>query len=64
MAKKSYNLVQLVPEEKRKTGTKYVVRKPAKGEKVSVKLRLRKYDSRLKKHVWFIESKLPSPKKN
>ena len=54
MAKKSYNLVQLVPEEKRKTGTKYVVRKSAKGEKVSVKLRLRKYDSKLKKHVWFI----------
>ena len=44
--------------------SKYVVRKPAKGEKVSVKLRLRKYDSKLKKHVWFIESKLPSPKKN
>lgn len=45
MAKKStYQLKQLVPEEKPETGTKYIVRKPTKGMKVSDKLRQRKYD--------------------
>ena len=45
MAKKStYQLKQLIPEEKPETGTKYIVRKPTKGMKVSDKLRQRKYD--------------------
>ena len=36
MAKKStYQLKQLIPEEKPETGTKYIVRKPTKGMKVS-----------------------------
>ena len=44
MAKKStYQLKQLIPEEKPETGTKYIVRKPTKGMKVSDKLRQRKY---------------------
>ena len=58
MAKKtSYALKQLVPEENPKTGTKYIVRKPTKGMKVAEKLRLKKYDPVLKKHVWFVEKK-------
>ena len=58
MAKKStYQLKQLIPEEKPETGTKYIVRKPTKGMKVSDKLRQRKYDPVLKQHVWFVERK-------
>ena len=38
MAKKtSFALKQLVPEDNPKTGTKYIVRKPTKGLKVSDK---------------------------
>jgi len=60
MAKKSsYALKQLIPEENPKTGTKYIVRKPTKGLKVAEKLRLKKYDPVLKKHVWFVEKKMP-----
>ena len=51
MAKKSYALKQLLPEENPKTGTKYIVRKPTKGLKASEKLRVKKYDPVLKKHV-------------
>ena len=60
MAKKtSFALKQLVPEENPKTGTKYIVRKPTKGLKVAEKLRMKKYDPVLKKHVWFVEKKCP-----
>ena len=60
MAKKSsYVLKQMIPEENSKTGTKYIVRKPTKGLKASNKLRLKKFDPVLKKHVWFVEKKMP-----
>ena len=60
MAKKSsYVLKQLVPEENPKTGSKYIVRKPSKGLKVAEKLRLKKFDPVLKKHVLFVEKKMP-----
>ena len=60
MAKKtSFALKQLIPEENPKTGTKYIVRKPTKGLKVAEKLRMKKYDPVLKKHVWFVEKKMP-----
>jgi len=60
MAKKSsYILKQMIPEENSKTGTKYIVRKPTKGLKASNKLRLKKFDPVLKKHVWFVEKKMP-----
>ena len=59
MAKKSYALKQLLPEDKPETGTKYLVRKPSKGLKVAEKLRVKKYDPVLKQHVWFIEKKMP-----
>ena len=57
--KTSYALKQLIPEENPKTGTKDIVRKPTKGMKVAEKLRLKKYDPVLKKHVWFVEKKMP-----
>ena len=59
MAKKSYALIQLLPEDKPETGTKYLVRKPTKGLKVAEKLRQKKYDPVLKEHVWFVEKKMP-----
>ena len=59
MAKKSYALKQLLPEENPKTGTKYIVRKPTKGMKVAEKLRLKKYNPATRKHEWFVEKKLP-----
>tara|TARA_Y100000590_G_scaffold176612_1_gene201810 strand:- start:334 stop:528 length:195 start_codon:yes stop_codon:yes gene_type:complete len=60
MAKKStYALKQLLPEDNVKTGTKYIVRKPTKGLKASEKLRLKKFDPVIKKHVWFVEKKMP-----
>ena len=58
MAKKSYALKQLLPEEKPETGTKYLVRKPTKGLKVAEKMRVKKYDPVLKQHVWFVEKKM------
>ena len=62
MAKKSYILVQLVNEEV-STKTKFIVNKPTKGEKQSVKLRFRKYDPVTKHHHWFSEKKMPSHSK-
>ena len=41
-SKKSYELKMLVPEEKKETGTRYYVKKPTKGEKRQVKLRMKK----------------------
>ena len=58
MAKKTtYALKQLIPEENAKTGTKYIIRKPSKGLKASEKLRFKKYDPVVKKHVIFKETK-------
>jgi ribosomal protein L33 len=62
MAKATYQLVQLVPEENSETGTKYIIRVPTKGTKSSSKIRLRKYDPVIRQHVWFIQKKLPNPK--
>ena len=59
MAKKTFALKQLLPEEKPETGTKYIVRKPTKGLKVAEKLRVKKYDPVLRKHVRFVEKKMP-----
>lgn len=63
MAKKSHQIVQLVNEENPKTGTKYIITKPTKGLKASVKMRFRKYDPVLKKHCVFVEKKMPSHSK-
>jgi len=60
MANKTFRLVRMTPEEKPETGTAYYTRKPNKGEKASEKLRMRKYDPVLMKHVIFVEKKMPS----
>ena len=33
--------------------------KPGKGEKKNVKLKMRKYDPITRKHIWWVEKKLP-----
>ena len=54
----------MVPEDdKQKTGTRYWVKKPTKGEKRMQKLRLRKFDPVLRAHVWFVEKKMPKHSK-
>jgi|TARA_B100001287_G_C22681528_1_gene530701 large subunit ribosomal protein L33 len=59
-SKKTFELKMLVPEDNKKdTGTRYYVRKPTKGEKRMMKLRVRKYDPVIRKHVWFVEKKMP-----
>ena len=50
---KSYRIVKLVSEEG--TGDYYTTMKPTKGQKSGEKLRLKKYDKKLRKHVWFKE---------
>jgi len=62
MAKASYQLVQLVNEEE-STMTKYIIKVPTKGQSASNKIRLRKYDPVLQRHCWFIQRRLPNPKK-
>ncbi len=44
------------------TGYSYIIKRGTKGEK-KIKLEVKKFDPRAKKHVLFKESKLPSPKK-
>jgi len=62
MAKKSYYVAQLINSEE-KTKTKYIVKKPSKGQKQSIKLELMKYDPVVQRHCLFKEKKLPNPKK-
>lgn len=50
---KSYRIVKLVSEEG--TGDYYTTTKSTKGQKAGVKLRLKKYDKKLRRHVWFKE---------
>ena len=59
MAKKSSIKVRLVPEKKPDSPFFYYVKKPSKGEKAKVKLRLKKYNPQTRKHEIFIEKKLP-----
>ncbi|SVC21619.1 uncharacterized protein METZ01_LOCUS274473 [marine metagenome] len=37
----------------------YYAFKPGKGEKKNMKLRMRKYDPITRKHIWWVEKKLP-----
>ena len=63
-SKKTYELKMMVPEDNKKdTGTRYYVKKPTKGEKRTMKLRQRKFDPVLQKHVWFVEKKMPKHSK-
>ena len=59
MAKKSSVKVRLVPEKKHDSPFFYYVKKPSKGEKAKVKLKLKKYNPQTRKHEIFIEKKLP-----
>ena len=59
MAKKSSVKVRLVPEKKQDSPFFYYVKKPTKGEKAKIKLKLKKYNPDTKKHEIFIEKKLP-----
>ena len=55
MAKKSSVKVRLVPEKKPDSPFFYYVKKPTKGEKAKVKLKLKKYNPSTRKHEIFIE---------
>ena len=59
MAKKSSVKVRLVPEKKPDSPFFYYVKKPTKGEKAKIKLKMKKYNQDTKKHEIFIEKKLP-----
>tara|TARA_B100000945_G_scaffold312135_1_gene306285 strand:- start:2143 stop:2334 length:192 start_codon:yes stop_codon:yes gene_type:complete len=59
MAKKSSVKVRLVPEKKPDSPFFYYVKKPSKGEKAKVKLKMKKYNPSTRKHETFIEKKLP-----
>jgi len=59
MAKKSSIKVRLVPESKPDSSFFYYVKKPTKGEKAKIKLKMKKYNPSSRKHEIFIEKKLP-----
>tara|TARA_B100001029_G_C14882531_1_gene350776 strand:- start:4 stop:195 length:192 start_codon:yes stop_codon:yes gene_type:complete len=59
MAKKTSIKVRLVPENKTDSSFYYYAKKPSKGEKAKVKLKMKKYNPGTKKHEFFIEKKLP-----
>ena len=59
MAKKSSRKVRLVPESKPNSPYFYYVKKPSAGEKAKIKLKVKKYNPATRKHVIFIEKKLP-----
>ena len=58
MSKKSFKLVKLVPEDENEPMHYYTARRPTKGEKVGTKLRLKKYNPRAQKHMYYKEVKL------
>ena len=51
----------MVPEDSKMKdhGYFYYAKKPTKGEKKNVKLKQRKYDPVTRKHIWWVEKKLP-----
>ena len=57
MAKKSSVKVRLVPEKKPDSPFFYYVKKPSKGEKAKVKLKMKKYNPSTRKHETYIEKK-------
>ena len=59
MATKSSIKGRLVPENKVDSPFYYYVKKPTKGEKAKIKLKMKKYNPDTKKHEIFIEKKLP-----
>ena len=59
MAKKTHIKVRLVPEAKPDSSFFYYVKKPTKGEKAKIKLKVKKYYAATRKHEVFVEKKLP-----
>ena len=59
MAKKSSIKIRLVPENKTDSAFYYYAKKPSKGEKAKVKLKVKKYNPVTRKHEIFVEKKLP-----
>mgnify|MGYP003322074482 FL=1 len=53
---KSYRIIKLESEESPKHF--YTAKKPMRGEKAGVKLRLKKYNPYAMKHMWYNEKKL------
>ena len=49
----------MVPESKADSAFVYYAKKPTKGEKAKVKLKIRKYNPNTRKHEFFVEKKLP-----
>ena len=60
-SKKPYGKDRLVPEESKMKdhGINYYAMKPGKEEKQNQKLKVRKYDPITRKHIWWVEKKLP-----
>ena len=50
MAKKTHLKVRLVPESKPDSAFVYYAKKPTKGEKAKVKLKIKKYNPNTRKH--------------
>ena len=63
MAKKTYQIVMMVPEENPSSQFRYYAKKTTKGMKASEKMRVRKHNKLTNKHEWFVEKKLPSHSK-
>ena len=63
MAKKTYDIVNLVSEDNPKCGFRYTKKRTNKGMKAGERMRFRKYNPVTRKHEWFVEKKLPSHSK-
>ena len=57
MAKKTHLKVRMVPESKADSAFVYYAKKPTKGEKAKIKLKIRKYNPNTRKHEFFVEKK-------
>ena len=55
MAKKTHIKVRMVPESKPDSAFVYYAKKPTKGEKAKIKLKIKKYNPNTRKHEFFIE---------
>ena len=63
MAKKTYEIVMLVPEEDPNSGFRYYIKKTNKGMKAADRIRKRKYNKLTRQHEWFVQKKLPGHSK-
>ena len=54
MAKKTHLKVRMVPESKPDSAFVYYAKKPTKGEKAKVKLKIKKYNPNTRKHEFLL----------